>query len=171
MAGGLLLPEAPGVDDDLDLDLEPIKKPAKPAPAAKPQTPPRPPAPPKPEAPAVSEAPPPAATALPARRRGSVARILAAVSAPFQSLRLPALNARTAACGLIIVLVLWELGANWAPVRVSILGIWHFDIPKALSFIIDVAIGVALAVLWQRLTGRKPEPKSEEPTDAPSGTI
>ena len=156
------------MDDDIDLETEPINRPPKAAPAPKPPDPPAQAKPAPPDKPAAAAKPGAAAPAappkpLPARKRGPLGNITAAVGGRFEGLRPPPLNARTAVWGLLVLLVIVQLLANLAPVRLSILGFWHFDVPKALAFIVDVAIGVGLTLLWQRCTARKPEPPAEEP--------
>lgn len=144
-------------DDDLDLDLEPIKRPQKPAAAPKPAESAKPAAAAKPaEADKTTPAAKPAAaSALPARKRSPLSKACETVAGPLKALRLPACNARTAGWGLAGLLVLVLLGGNWAPVRINLFGLWYIDPPKPLAFIVDVAIGVALVLLWQRQSARR----------------
>ena len=165
-------------DDDLDLDLEPIKRPQKPAISPKPA---------EPVKAAASDSPVPAAkpapgakpagvSALPARKRSPLAKATEAVAAPFKALRLPACNARSAAWGLVGLLILVVLGGNWQQVRINLFGIWFIDPPKPLAFLVDVAIGAAIALLWQRAVARRAaeaqaaDAKSAESKTEPAAT-
>jgi hypothetical protein len=156
-------------DDDLDLDLEPIKTPQKaapkPAPAAKPAEAAKP----APTAKPADVARAKAAAALPARKPSPLTKACDALAGPFKALRLPACNARTAGLGLIGLLALVLLGGNWAPVRINLFGIWYIDPPKPLAFIVDVAIGACLVLLWQRSSARRAaEAKAAEAKTEPA---
>ena len=150
-------------DDDLDLDLEPLKRHQKPVPAPKPAPLA------KPAAPAGPK--PAGASALPARKRSPLAKAREALAGPFKASRLPACNARTAGWGLVGLLVLVLLGGNWDPVRINLFGIWYIDPPKPLAFLVDVAIGAALVLLWQRSSARRAaEAKASEAKTEPAPT-
>jgi len=81
---------------------------------------------------------------------GFFGRLLSRVTAPFAALR-PAelLGPRAGGVVILAALVVWLLVANLAPVRV-VLFFWTVDIPKALAFLIDVALGALLMWLWLR---------------------
>ena len=148
-------------DDDLDLELEselsqtkPKPKPA-PAPAV---TPPKPSAAPAAPTPAAGAAPldeAAAAKALRARKAGLGGKLVGAVSARFAGINSSAINAKTAGWALLVLLILWFLGANWSPVRVSAFGFWYIDLPGAVAMLIGLALGAVLLLLWQRITSKR----------------
>jgi uncharacterized integral membrane protein len=127
-------------DDDLDLELddEPVKparpaKPAKPAPVSK--------------AAAPTEAPP--ANAVGARPPSFAQRAR-------DYIRRPQFNGRTFLTILIALIVLVVLAENWTPVRFYLFGI-ALELPKAIAFLLDVAIGAVLMWLWLRRPGKVAE--------------
>lgn len=127
-------------DDDLDLELddEPLKparpaKPAKPAPAPK----------------ATAPAEPTPVKTVGTRPPGLAQRARDYV-------RHPQFNGRTFLTILIVLIILVILAENWAPVRFYLFGI-ALELPKAIAFLLDVAIGAALMWLWLRRPGKVAE--------------
>lgn len=135
-------------DDDLDLDLELDDEPAKPqkAPAAKPE--------PEPAAdkPAASAAKPTAGPAVTGERKG----LFRGLSNSAAAVKGFSWNARTFAVGLAVLLVIVIFAENWAPVRFYCFG-FALEVPKAVCFLLDVALGAVLMWLWQRRAGRAGE--------------
>jgi uncharacterized integral membrane protein len=93
---------------------------------------------------------PPAKAEKPAGEPGFFGRLLGKITRPFANLR-PAELLSPRAIGILIAaaLVVWLLAANLAPVRIVLL-FWTVDIPKALAFLLDVALGAVLMWLWLR---------------------
>jgi len=120
-------------DDDLDLDLD--DEPVIPAKPAKPTKP----------APAVKAVPSPAAK--PAVAVGTKAPSLLARAKSY--VKRPQFNGRTFLTLLLALLALVILAENFAPVRFYLLGL-ALELPKALCFLIDVALGAALMWWWLR---------------------
>ena len=135
-------------DDDLDLELddEPVKR-EKP-PVAKPE--------PKPAAakPTPAAAKPAAGGTVSGQRKG----LLGGLSNSAAAMKGFSWTGRTFACGLLALLVLLILAENWAPVRFYFLGL-ALELPKALAFVLDVALGALL--MW--LVLRRPARSEEAP--------
>lgn len=86
---------------------------------------------------------------------GLFAKIGQAVTRPFRAFRPAELLApKPVATVIVAALVVWLLAANTAPVRV-VLFFWTVDVPKALAFVIDVALGAVLMWLWMRGRGHR----------------
>jgi len=102
------------------------------------------------EAPQAAAKKPPAKKGKPEGQPGFFGRLLGRITAPFAALR-PSELLGPKPIGLVIVaaLVVWLLAANLAAVRV-VLFFWTVDIPKALAFLLDVALGALLMWLWLR---------------------
>jgi len=83
------------------------------------------------------------------------------MTATFAALR-PAELLGPKVIGLVVLaaLIVWLLLANLAPVRI-VLFFWTVDIPKALAFILDVALGAVLMWLWLRPKAQR-KPGEEE---------
>ncbi len=89
-------------------------------------------------------------------------RITAPIAQRAQRASLDVLNWRLAVIGAIVLLLLWLLLANLSPVRV-VLWFWVVDVPKALAFVLDVALGALLMWLWIRYrAGKKAAEEGEE---------
>ena len=133
-------------DDDLDLELddEPVVR-EKPA-AAKPE------ATAAPAKPAPQAARPAAGATVAGQRKG----LLAGLSNSAAAVRGFAWSPRTFVIGLLALLVIVILAENWAPVRFYFLGL-ALELPKAVAFVLDVAIGAALMWLLLRRPGRAEE--------------
>jgi uncharacterized integral membrane protein len=145
----LQVQEAPRVTDDdldLDLDLEP-EEPVKAKPVEQPQrkpaedTPAR-----KPAEASPTHKP---AQAAPARKPGALARLGATIVAPLALLRTRTWDLKTFAYGLLALIILAILADNWALVRLNLFGL-RFELPKAIAFLLDVALGALLMWLWLR---------------------
>ena len=87
------------------------------------------------------------ARATASRRPGAIARLLASIAAPFASIRMPRWDVRTFAYVLVALIVLAILIENWDPVRLNLFGL-RFEMPKAIAFALDVALGAMLMWLW-----------------------
>ena len=127
-------------DDDLDLELddEPIT-PTRPAKSAKP-----------------APAPKAAAPAQPAPAKIAGARPATFAQRVRDYVRRPQFNGRTFLTILIVLIILVILGENWTPVRFYLFGI-ALELPKAIAFLLDVAIGALLMWLWLRRPGKAAE--------------
>ncbi len=133
-------------DDDLDLELddEPVRserRPAAPTPKVTPTPTP---------APELAAAAKPQPVATPTRERKGLAKSL---GGPLAWLRDFRWNIRTFLSLLLALVVLVILAENWVPVRFYALG-FSFDLPRTLTFVIDLAIGALLMWLWLRRPGR-----------------
>lgn len=126
-------------DDDLDLELD--DKPVTPRPA-------------KP----VKSAPAPkaAAPAEPAVAKTVGARPPGLAQRAREYVKRPQFNGRTFLTTLIVLIILVILAENWAPVRFYLFGI-ALELPKAIAFLLDVALGAALMWLWLRRPGKVAE--------------
>lgn len=120
-------------DDDLDLDLD--DEPAIPAKPAKPVRP----------APTAKAAPTPAAK--PALLAGTKAPSL--IDRAKGYVKRPQFNGRTFLLMLLALIALVILTENLAPVRFYLLGL-ALELPKALAFLLQVALGAALMWWWLR---------------------
>lgn len=116
-------------DDDLDLDLD--LEPAKSA---------------KPEAARAEGKPRPPAKAMPTRKPGFFSRFGHSVARPVGTVSRVGWNLRSFLLVLAVLVCLVLLAQNWAPVRFYFFG-WAFELPKAIAFLIDVALGVVLTWL------------------------
>jgi uncharacterized integral membrane protein len=71
--------------------------------------------------------------------------------------------ARLVGWGIVVILAIMLVAANWAPVRLDFV-LWKWDVPKAIVFVFFAALGAAL--VWARLRPRsrpaKPEAAEEE---------
>lgn len=99
-------------------------------------------------------------------RPGLFARLGQRITAPIteraQRASWDVLNWRLAVIGGILILLVWLLLANLSPVRL-VLWLWVVDIPKALAFVLDVALGALLMWLWMRQrSARKPAKEGEK---------
>jgi uncharacterized integral membrane protein len=93
---------------------------------------------------------------------GFFSRLGQSIAAPFSARRLGGLlNARTIIGLVVALLIVWLLLANLAPVRV-VLFFWTVDVPKAVAFIFDVALGALLMWLWVRWRGQARAAKEGE---------
>ncbi len=93
---------------------------------------------------------------------GFFGRLIGKITAPFAALRPSELLGPKAALVVILAaLVVWLLLANLAPVRV-VLFFWTVDIPKALAFVLDVALGALLMWLWLRPKAAKKPAEGED---------
>jgi uncharacterized integral membrane protein len=85
------------------------------------------------------------------RKPGFLSRIGQRIKAPIaeraQRARWDALNWRVGVIGAVVILLVWLLLANLSPVRI-VVWLWVIDIPKALAFAIDFALGALLMWLW-----------------------
>ena len=104
--------------------------------------------------------PPPAGAARPApvggqartmsaRKPGPMHQLGDKIAAPFTRVRLPEWNLQTFAYLLGIIIILWFLLENLAPVRVRLL-VWNGEAPKTLLFIVNLLLGAALLLCGQR---------------------
>jgi uncharacterized integral membrane protein len=89
-------------------------------------------------------------------------RITAPIAERAQRTSWDVLNWRLAVIGGVVILLVWLLLANLSPVRI-VLWLWVVDIPKAVAFVLDVALGALLMWLWIRYrSGRKSAEKGDE---------
>jgi uncharacterized integral membrane protein len=89
-------------------------------------------------------------------------RITAPITERAQRASWSVLNWRLAVIGGILILLAWLLLANLSPVRL-VLWLWVVDIPKALAFVLDVALGALLMWLWIRQrSAREPAKEGEK---------
>ena len=136
-------------DDDLDLELDDEPVVSKPRPAAPAAARPAPakPAP----ASAASPAARPAATPVTPRKGwlGNLSDSAAAV-------RGFTWNTRTFVWLLLVLVAIVLIAENWAPVRFYFFG-FAFEMPKAISFILDLALGALLMWLWLRRSAHAAE--------------
>ena len=107
----------------------------------------------------------PKAKASPKKKKegepGFFSRLGAKVTAPFGAFRPnELLNAKTIGLVIVAALALWLLLANLAPVRV-VLFFWTVDVPKALDFLLAVALGAVLMWLWGRARAAKTPSEGE----------
>lgn len=126
------------MSDDLDLDLDafdPEKHPRKPRTEAAP------------------------AKAVAARKPGLASRVGASVAAPLSAVRDHRWDFKTFLWGLLGLILLVLLIENWVPMRFYFLGC-RFELPRALAFIVDMAIGALLLWLWLRRNSRNKESES-----------
>ncbi|MBU0608433.1 MAG: hypothetical protein KKI08_11145 [Armatimonadetes bacterium] len=133
-------------DDDLDLELddEPVRREPRPAPA--------PTAPVKPAATAAVTAAKAAAPAEAGKRPGWLGGLLAPV-AWIRDFRWTVRNFLSILIALVVLVVLIE---NWVPVRCYALG-FAFEMPRTVTFVIDLVIGALLMWLWLRRPARGAE--------------
>lgn len=137
-------------DDDLDLELddEPVRSARRPATPAAPRPAPARPAEPRPVAAVAPTARPVATPAAPPARKG----FLSGISDSLAGVRSFHWNVRTFLMLLAVIVVIAIIAENWMPIRFYFFG-FAFEIPKALSFILDVALGALLMWLWMRRPG------------------
>jgi uncharacterized integral membrane protein len=129
-------------DDDLDLDLddEPVVSERRPAVAA-PKTAPAKPSPQDQAAPAKPQAP----VASTGERKGW----LRGMGDSVDRVRGFKWNVRSFLTVLAALVVLVILIENWVPVRFYALG-FAFEMPRTVTFVIDLVIGALLVWLWMR---------------------
>ncbi len=96
-----------------------------------------------------------------ARRPGPIGRVAERVGSAVSKIHAPRLDARTFLIGLLIVIAFILLAENWAPVRINILGL-YIDVPKAVAFVVNVAIGMLILWLWQRHAAAARAPREAE---------
>ncbi|MGD9495673.1 MAG: lipopolysaccharide assembly protein LapA domain-containing protein [Armatimonadota bacterium] len=101
-----------------------------------------------------------------ATKPGALARAAQRCRASLERIRLPALDWRTFAWGLLVLIVLAFIIRNWAPVRISFFG-WYFDAPRAIVFVIIFLLGMLTAWLLEvrsrrAATGEAEEARAEE---------
>ncbi|MCE5240426.1 hypothetical protein LLH23_18355 [bacterium] len=137
-------------DDDLDLDLddEPVKAERRPAPSPAPAKTPA-----KPAEPQAAPAAKPTAPAQPVGERRGLLRGLGDSIGWIRDFRW---NIRTFLSLLIALIVLVVLIENWVPVRFYALG-FAFEMPRTVTFVIDLVIGALLMWLWLRRPSRGAE--------------
>jgi len=137
-------------DDDLDLELddEPVRRERRPAPAVAAHTPPVKPATTAPVAAAKVPAPAEAAD----KRTGWLGGLLAPVTW-VRDFKWTVRNFLSILIALIVLVVLIE---NWVPVRFYALGC-AFELPRTVTFVIDLVIGALLMWLWLRRPARGAE--------------
>lgn len=88
------------------------------------------------------------------RRPGFFTRLGQRITAPLAQLTSrEILTWRLAFIGGGVLLLLWLLWCNRDPVRI-VLWFWTIDMPKAIAFILDVALGALLMWLWMRTRAR-----------------
>lgn len=121
-------------DDDLDLELEeepkrPVQRKPRPAPTAPQPAPAS-------KVPAVA---PPLTTA--AAKQSFLSQL--------RQLPRNALSLRGFFVGLILLILLVLIAENWVPSRFYFLGA-RFELPRALAFVIDAAIGAFVMWWWLR---------------------
>ena len=136
-------------DDDLDLDLD--LEPEAPSVATRP----RPSAAEKPEAAGKTQAEP--AKVMAGRKPGVFAKVGSSVTGGLAHFGRLNWSFRNFVILLAVLLVLVALGQNWQPVRIYLLGL-RLELPKAVAFILDLALGGLLTWLWMR---RQPAPRGE----------
>ena len=95
----------------------------------------------------------PKAVPMSARRPGPVKRVADRVSQSISRIH-PPTDARTIAIVLLILIVIALLAENWSPVRINLFGL-YIDVPKAVAFVVNLALGMALLWLWQRHQARR----------------
>lgn len=88
-------------------------------------------------------------------------RITAPITERAQRASWDVLNWRLAVIGAAIILLVWLLLANLSPVR-TVLWLWVVDVPKAVAFVLDVALGALLMWLWLRYWSRRQAAKEGE---------
>jgi uncharacterized integral membrane protein len=92
----------------------------------------------------------PAKEAAAPAKVGFFGQIGGRISGSFAGLFRPEfINLKNGGIGLAILLCVWLLLANLSPVRV-LLWFWPVDVPKAIAFLVDVALGALLMWLWLR---------------------
>ncbi|MHB8996533.1 MAG: hypothetical protein ACYC63_14910 [Armatimonadota bacterium] len=126
-------------DDDLDLELDDEPKTPRPATSVK-----------------SSPAPKAAAPAQPAVAKTVGTRPPGLAQRARDYVKHPQFNGRTFLTILIILIILVILAENWAPVRFYLFGI-ALELPKAIAFLLDVALGAILMWLWLRRPGKVAE--------------
>lgn len=140
------------MSDDLDLDLDafdPEKHPRKPRSEAAASA----------AQPAAEADAKPAAKAVAARLPGLASRVGASVSAPLSAVREHRWDLKTFLWGLLGLILLVLLIENWVPMRFYFLGL-RFELPRALAFIVDMAIGGLILWLWLRRKSHAGESES-----------
>jgi uncharacterized integral membrane protein len=127
-------------DDDFDIDVEELAgEELEPAAAC-------------PAPPAVAVPAPEAgggARTMSARKPGTMHQLGDKLAAPFTRVRMPEWNLQTFGYLLVILILLWFLLENLAPVRVRLL-VWNGEAPKTLLFLVNLALGAVLLLGWQR---------------------
>lgn len=119
-------------DDDLDLELD--DEPVAPA---------------RPAKPAKTEPVKPAVKPAPAAAKAAKETVPGLIERAKNCFKAPQFNGRTFLTVLVVLLALVLVAENWSPVRFYCLGL-ALELPKALCFLIDVAIGALLMWLWLR---------------------
>lgn len=95
----------------------------------------------------------PAAQAMSARRPGIFARAGDRLAQAFARVHLPRLDAVTILYGLLALIIFALLAENWSPVRINIFGV-YIDVPKAVAFVVNLALGMLLLWIIQRYQRR-----------------
>jgi uncharacterized integral membrane protein len=133
------------LDLDLDLELEPAGAATRPGPAAAE----------KPETAGKAQAEP--AKVMSGRKPGALAKVGSSVTGHLAHFGRLNWSFRNFVILLVALLILVVLGQNWEPVRIYLLGL-KLELPKAVAFVVDLALGGLLAWLWMR---RQPASRGE----------
>jgi len=104
------------------------------------------------------------ARAAGATKPGLIARVIERSREAVQSIRLPRADWRTFGWGLLFLIVLAFIAANWAPVRVSFFG-WYLDAPRAVVFVTIFLLGMLAAWLLE-VRSRRAQVAAEEAAEA-----
>lgn len=104
------------------------------------------------------------ARAAGATKPGLVARVADRGREAVENIHLPPADWRTFGWGLVFLIVLAFIAANWAPVRVSFFG-WYLDAPRAVVFVIIFLLGMAAAWLLE-IRSRRAQAAAEEAAEA-----
>lgn len=143
-------------DDDFDLELDLDAEPERPVKAK---------APPPAAAPAgaspESAGTPAGPAMLPAERPGLIKRLLSPLARLGRLLRLPPWNLRTFGVGVAVLLLVLVIVENWAPMRLSLIGL-HADVPKAAVLFVVFILGWVVARLSARRRGEEAAADSEQ---------
>lgn len=81
------------------------------------------------------------ARAAGSRKPGVVGRMMEQCRETVEAIRLPRPDWRTFAWGLLLLILIIFIVANWAPLRINFFG-WYLDAPRAVVFAIFFALGM-----------------------------
>lgn len=94
------------------------------------------------------------------RRPNHLQRAGEKVSGVFANIKLPQWTFRNFIIILVVLVALIIFFDNWAPVRISFFG-FRFELPKAVAFILNAALGAVVTWLWMRRTNNTPAEKAQ----------
>lgn len=93
------------------------------------------------------------------------ARMAQSIRSKCERITLPALDVRTFAWGLVVLIILCFVIRNWAPVRINLFG-WYVDAPRAVVFVIIFLLGMLTGWLMEVRSRRTAEVEAAEATEA-----